>query len=1004
MSSSRPSSVEAKQAGVSALMLVSVQKTKQCPGPWYNGLQLCDHINGSYPVEDGTLEQWQAMLREIKPMRLMWWTNPTYWSTQGPVWADAKRSPDSGVGKWFSWGPEDCEGVSTCSGRNCAQGSWGSEMGFSGIESAMASFGSEAYASYLVDAMAHSWTRNLGIDGYCEDVSANYPCMMNTRGKGSLPYWYDIVERVREEQPQVVMSGEGYSSWDEVIRSNANMGGQGFQRFHDMMKQAVMSGDASKLEHIASSSGADAATVLCYLHPAFDGKQPGGCPTMYFRDKSATIRDVKKHLLWVALEAGSGIVSQHDYGEDKGGGVLLLVSQPARGVVERHERPIHSLAKYIPKSSPVPALIIRSAKRVHRTIGAPMRCAEGEESPLWAFTKHRALNRLALRTKLSLLGESKGALVYLKHDSLGPLGEACIMVFNPGEAQDVTIDLSPLPPTLLTGSLLPHNLLDGSSLPPPPLSSTWTVSMAAGEVRAYGNFSLGSFVPRAGKRGRCTATDGYSRLSERTTLQGCFLDCLTDHQCENVFLEFAHIHWMEPPPPLVCSLLGSVTRPSQACLEGSGTLVRKLPRGRPQRVAASGCDITNASLGKEGWDVNAEREALTEYRSHVLGAGATYNISEVAPLTSLPVLTRNNTGQHPEWEGYLRRIYGSSLPYPLDLNRFSWFYWFAPLHLSHIFLADWSDPYEQAPYGTPWTGGYAAWDWGPEHLVRRAGFFVHRPRWEESEYQLAPRLEVMRCGPIPRQGFVEGEATRKLWFYHAVGSGVYLSQAGFTNLQVKYEVHMSVPRVELVAHLRTTTGLSPACIDGFCQPSEFWPSSVHFQLHDGTPCDTASQKNRILSCNNMPIPLWSGNDPWPECSAAEIQVACMYNPCSRTMSPPSPLGPPPTPQAPDKRSPRAPLHPQGPCELPTLSPPRAPQLREGSALRSEVFTKQTKPSESQNAYSSGLLNNGIYKSTLVIGLPLMPSDTSSYHETEGDLLTGLQNVADEMGPILVAPR
>lgn len=60
----------------------------------------------------------QAMLREIKPMRLMWWTNPTYWSTQGPVWAEAKRSPDSGVGKWFSWGPEDCEGVSTCSGRN----------------------------------------------------------------------------------------------------------------------------------------------------------------------------------------------------------------------------------------------------------------------------------------------------------------------------------------------------------------------------------------------------------------------------------------------------------------------------------------------------------------------------------------------------------------------------------------------------------------------------------------------------------------------------------------------------------------------------------------------------------------------------------------------------------------------------------------------------------------------------------------------------------------------
>ena len=38
---------DAKKAGVSALMLVQIQKTEACPGPWYNGLQLCDHINGS---------------------------------------------------------------------------------------------------------------------------------------------------------------------------------------------------------------------------------------------------------------------------------------------------------------------------------------------------------------------------------------------------------------------------------------------------------------------------------------------------------------------------------------------------------------------------------------------------------------------------------------------------------------------------------------------------------------------------------------------------------------------------------------------------------------------------------------------------------------------------------------------------------------------------------------------------------------------------------------------
>ena len=88
----------------------------------------------------------------------------------------------------------------------------------------------------------------------------------------------------------------------------------------------------------------------------------------------------------------------------------------------------------------------------------------GGESPLWAFTRHRALNRLALRTKLPILAtrgaatprdanppgvtgggtaygrvtdgrggtDSRvvadgGALVYLKHDALGPDGEACLL-------------------------------------------------------------------------------------------------------------------------------------------------------------------------------------------------------------------------------------------------------------------------------------------------------------------------------------------------------------------------------------------------------------------------------------------------------------------------------------------------------------------------------------------------------------------------------------------------
>ena len=162
-------------------------------------------------------------------------------------------------------------------------------MGFTGIPSAMASFGSPGYADYMVDAMGNTWTRNLGIDGYCEDVNANYGCMLQTQGRGSMPSWRQIVARVRALQPQVVMSGEGYSSWDDVARSDADLGGQGYGGYHQAMKQAVFSGDASNLEHVASTSGADGATLVCYLHRAYDGKQPGGCPTLYFRDVSTRV-------------------------------------------------------------------------------------------------------------------------------------------------------------------------------------------------------------------------------------------------------------------------------------------------------------------------------------------------------------------------------------------------------------------------------------------------------------------------------------------------------------------------------------------------------------------------------------------------------------------------------------------------------------------------------------------------------------------------------------------
>ena len=432
----------------------------------------------------------------------------------------------------------------------------------------------------------------------------------------------------------------------------------------------------------------------------------------------------------------------------------------------------------------------------------------GEASPLWSFVHSRALNRLALRTKLRILHATGapattdgGALVYLKHDAMGPYGEACLLVFNPGAAQAITVDLSPLPSALLAGSTVPTDLLDRSGaerfrgtaaaaaaggLPsmPPPLAAAWTVPMGAGEVKAFGGFRLGTFAPRAGKRGPCAADDGYALRSNRTTLQGCFLQCLGDARCAHVHVAYVRIVWMESPPPVSCTLLGPMRDARAACSAGTGTLVSKLVGGRPFA------------------DVEAERAALSEYRARVLAHG-TYDAHALAPevrtLTSLPTLNATNAAEHPQWHAYVRRLYGPAAAgmLPLDLNTFTWFYWFAPLRLRHILLCDWIDSYAEAPHGTPWTGGLAAWSWGPEHLVRRAGFFVHRRRWADDAYEAAPRLEVMRIGPIPRAGFDEG--AQAVWMYHAIGSGVLVRRDSFARLEVRHVRQAAVrPRLELV--------------------------------------------------------------------------------------------------------------------------------------------------------------------------------------------------------------
>ena len=165
------------------------------------------------------------------------------------------------------------------------------------------------------------------------------------------------------------------------------------------------------------------------------------------------------------------------------------------------------------------------------------------------------------------------------------------MIFNPGAAQSVTVDLSTLLGQSLSASLfaegatVPIDLLDPRNASGPPLAEHWTVPMGAGEVKAYGGFALGSFAPRLGKKASCQADDRYSRPALGTTMQQCLLECLGDSRCENVLVEFVEIVWMEQPPPLRCVLLGKIESPATGCQPGTGTLIKKLIGGRPGESA-----------------------------------------------------------------------------------------------------------------------------------------------------------------------------------------------------------------------------------------------------------------------------------------------------------------------------------------------------------------------------------------------------------------------------------
>jgi hypothetical protein len=82
---------------------------------------------------------------------------------------------------------------------------------------------------------------------------------------------------------------------------------------------------------------------------------------------------------------------------------------------------------------------------------------------------------------------SDRAISYLKHDARGPYGDAAVVLFNPGAAQTLTVDLSVLPPGLLAAKIFPRDLFTNISADTP-LAANWTVSIKAG------SFAVGSWI------------------------------------------------------------------------------------------------------------------------------------------------------------------------------------------------------------------------------------------------------------------------------------------------------------------------------------------------------------------------------------------------------------------------------------------------------------------------------------------------------------------------------
>ena len=154
---------------------------------------------------------------------------------------------------------------------------------------------------------------------------------------------------------------------------------------------------------------------------------------------------------------------------------------------------------------------------------------------------------------------------------------------------------------------------------------------------------------------------------------------------------------------------------------------------------------------------------------------------------------------------------------------------------------------------------------------------------------------------------------------------------------------MSVPRVEIVASLPAAPGALPSWRQGSVSAAkDFWPSSLRFELADGAACASTARERRILSCSNLPFPVWPGDDDPPPSNVgcvgggAMLQPDAGHAPWMLSESAVTRCQPPPSGSASPPPSPRQPLprlrSPPPPPASPTVEPSPAAWSPASSSL------------------------------------------------------------------------